>query len=75
MDDIENMSFEECLKMLEAKVKELETGNKDLDESIRIYEDAIALRKRCRKILDESEMRVQKLIETAEGVKREEFKV
>ena len=40
MSDKEN-TFEENLAELEALVKKLEAGNLDLDESLKIYEDAI----------------------------------
>ena len=66
-------TFEESLKALEELVKELETGNLDLDKSLEIYERAIVLRDKCRKILDESERRVQKIMETSEGVVREDL--
>jgi len=66
-------TFEESLKALEELVKELETGNLDLDKSLEIYERAIILRDKCRKILDESERRVQKIMETSEGVVREDL--
>lgn len=73
--DIGEMTIEECLVALEAKVKELEAGNKDLNESLRIYEEAIELRKRCREFLDESERKVQKLMETAGSVEKKDFKL
>lgn len=68
-------TFEENLKELEEKVRRLEAGNLDLDESLKIYEEAIVLRERCRKFLEESERKVQKLMETAQGVTKEEFKI
>ena len=74
MTEKEN-TFEENLAQLEELVKKLEAGNLDLDESLKIYEDAIVLRERCRKFLEESERKVQKLMETAQGVKKEEFTV
>jgi exodeoxyribonuclease VII small subunit len=67
------MSFEESLKMLEQLVNELENGNLELDKALEIYEKAIVLRERCRKILDESDRKVQKLIETSEGARKEDF--
>ena len=66
-------TFEESLKALEELVKELETGNLDLDKSLEIYERAIVLRDKCRKILDESERRVQKIMETSDGIVREDL--
>ena len=74
MTDKEN-TFEENLAQLEELVRKLEAGNLDLDESLKIYEDAIVLRERCRKFLEESERKVEKLMETAQGVKKEEFSV
>ena len=74
MTEKEN-TFEENLAQLEELVRKLEAGNLDLDESLKIYEDAIVLRERCRKFLEESERKVEKLMETAQGVKKEEFTV
>ena len=74
MSEKEN-TFEENLAQLEELVRKLEAGNLDLDESLKIYEDAIELREKCRKFLEESERKVQKLMETAQGVKKEEFTV
>jgi len=64
-------TFEENLKALEELVKELENGNLDLDKSLEIYEKAIVLRDKCRKFLDESERRVQKIMETSDGIIKE----
>ena len=74
MSEKEN-TFEENLALLEELVRKLEAGNLDLDESLKIYEDAIVLREKCRKFLEESERKVQKLMETAQGVKKEDFKI
>jgi len=71
--ETEEMTFEESLKTLERLVNELENGNLDLDKALEIYEKAILLRDRCKKILDESDRRVQKMIETSEGAKKENF--
>ncbi|MCL1979193.1 MAG: exodeoxyribonuclease VII small subunit [Methanomassiliicoccaceae archaeon] len=69
----EEMTFEESLKMLEQLVNELENGNLELDKALEIYEKAILLRDRCKKILDECDRKVQKMIETSEGIKKEDF--
>ena len=68
-------TFEENLKELEALVKRLEDGELELDESLKIYEQAIEIRERCRKFLEESERKVQILMETAQGVRKDEFTV
>lgn len=73
-EDVEKLSFEESMTKLEALVKKLEGGQLDLDESLSVYESAVALREHCRKILDESDRKVQTIMETASGEKREDFK-
>lgn len=69
----ERRTFEDDLRELEELVKRLEEGRLDLDESLKVYENAIMLRDRCRRFLDESERRVQKLMETSEGVVKEDL--
>ena len=71
----EEMTFEESLNKLNELVDKLENSGLDLDENIRIYEQAVVLRDRCRTILAESERKVQKPMETAEGLKTEQFSV
>jgi exodeoxyribonuclease VII small subunit len=71
----EEMTFEESLNKLNELVDKLENSGLDLDENIRIYEQAVVLRDRYRAILEESERKVQKLMETAEGLKTEQFSV
>lgn len=72
-EETENMSFEESMKVLEDLVKQLESGELDLDKSLEVYERAVALRDRCRKILDESDRKVQTIMETASGTVRKDF--
>ena len=71
--DVEKLSFEQSMSMLEELVKKLEGGNLDLDESLKVYENAVALREHCRKILDESDRKVQAIMETASGTRKEDF--
>jgi len=71
-EDIE-MTFEESLKKLEELVDMLEKGSLDLDKSLDVYEDAVKLRDRCRKILEASERRVQKIMESSDGVRKEDL--
>ncbi len=72
-DKVKTMSFEESIKTLEDLVKELEAGGIDLDRSIEIYEKAVLLRNHCREILDESERKIQKIMESSGAVKVEDF--
>lgn len=69
------MTFEENLRALEELVDKLENGKLDLDESLKVYAEAISLRDRCRAVLEESQRKVEKLMETAEGTKKEDYRV
>ncbi len=69
------MSFEQSIDALEELVKKLEDGRIDLDESLGIYEQAVALRDHCRTILEDGERRIRKIMETANGVQEEEFDI
>lgn len=71
--DVENMTFEEAMAALEELVKKLEAGGIDLDESLGIYERAVALRNHCKKILDDGQRRIQKIMETPEGIQTSAF--
>ena len=68
----EKLSFEDALAKLEAIVRDVEEGKIGLEDSIRRYEDGVKLLKRCRSILAEAEMKIQKLQATAEGEVRTE---
>jgi len=71
--DIKEMNFEESLKALEELVNMLENGGLDLDKSLDIYENAVKLRDHCRKILEKSERRVQKIMESSDGIQKEDI--
>lgn len=55
-------SFEEKLEELEAIVKELESGNVDLDKAISKYTEAMTLAKDCSDTLKASEEKVNKIL-------------
>lgn len=73
--EVEGMTFEASMEELEKLVQELEQGGTDLDRSLEIYERAVVLRDHCRSILDDGQRRIQKIMETADGVRTEEFDV
>ena len=64
-EEVDKMSFEDSMKTLEDLVKQLESGELDLDKSLEVYERAVVLRDHCKKILDESDRKVQTIMETA----------
>ena len=70
---VENMTFEECMNELNDLVSKLESGELDLDESLKVYERAVKIRERCRSILDDAERKVQTIMASAGGERREDF--
>ena len=58
----EEKRFEEKLSELEVIVKELESGNVDLDNAINKYTEAMKIAGDCSKKLDEAEKAVNKIV-------------
>ena len=56
-------TFDESLKKLEKIVEKLEDGNVNLDDSIKSFEEGVALVKECQKQLSEAEIKIQTLLE------------
>ena len=61
---MEEINFEEAMKKLEQITVELEKGDLSLDESVKKFEEGIKLSKECNKILEDSEKRINILINT-----------
>lgn len=55
---IDELKFEEALAELERIVASLENQTAPLDESITLYENGIALVKRCTQLLDNAQQKV-----------------
>lgn len=70
------LSFEAALSQLEKIVQGLENGSLGLEESIKAYEQGVALRKHCEDKLKDAQLRVEKLSLNAAGQPvREETKL
>ncbi|MGN1324194.1 MAG: exodeoxyribonuclease VII small subunit [Bacilli bacterium] len=69
----EDLSFEEKIKKLESLVKELESGEVNLDDAIDKYTEAMKLAKECNDTLNNISDKVNKIL--LENGKLEEFKV
>ena len=72
---MEQPTFEESLKTLEEKVDALAHGDLPLDRALAVFEEGLALYRRCHAILSDSEQRVTKLVAAAEGLTEEPFPV
>lgn len=55
------ISFEDAIKRLEELVAELENGKAPLGESLKLFEEGIALVAECKNQLDEAEQKVRML--------------
>ena len=62
--------FEDALARLETIVSELEKGDLPLNDSLKIFEEGIKLSKTCLIILDDSERKVEILVQETGGKKR-----
>jgi exodeoxyribonuclease VII small subunit len=65
--DIATLSFELALKELEAIVRQLESGEVPLDESIGLYGRGEALRNHCQARLDAAQARIDKIVQGPDG--------
>jgi exodeoxyribonuclease VII small subunit len=65
--DIAEMSFEQALAELETIVRQLESGEVELERSISIYERGAALRAHCDGKLKDAELKVEKIVQGADG--------
>ena len=68
--DIATLSFEQALQALEAIVRQLESGEVPLDESITLYERGEELRRHCQARLDAAQARIEKIVAGPDGAVR-----
>lgn len=66
------LTFEEALARLEEIVAGLEKGDAALDESLKLYEEAAGLIRRCNTALEAAERRVTILMKGDDGVVHEQ---
>jgi exodeoxyribonuclease VII small subunit len=58
---IEELTYEQAFRELEAVVTALETEKQSLDESMQLFERGQALARRCMDLLDKAELKVRLL--------------
>jgi exodeoxyribonuclease VII small subunit len=56
------LTFEEAMSRLESIVADLESGTFSLEESLKKFEEGIALGKTCREFLQRADVRVRTLM-------------
>lgn len=60
-------TFEEALARLEEIIGELENGELNLEESLKLFEEGIALARHCNAKLDEAQGKVELLLGVDKG--------
>jgi exodeoxyribonuclease VII small subunit len=65
--------FEECLQRLETVVKEMERGDLPLEQSLKLFEEGVALSGSCQKELEEAEGKIEILIKQNGKMQAEAF--
>ncbi|MCH7683009.1 MAG: exodeoxyribonuclease VII small subunit [Gemmatimonadetes bacterium] len=61
------MSFGAELERLEAIVRNLEDSEVDLDEALKLFQEGVKRLKNARKLLQDTELTVKKVIDAADG--------
>jgi len=63
-----DIKFEDALQRLEEIVDRLETGELPLEDSLKVFEEGVALARRCSKYLEEAEKRIELLTKDDSGL-------
>lgn len=64
---IEELTFDAALASLEETVAALEAGGQALEDTIGLYERAVALERQCSRLLSDARLRMEQLVERAGG--------
>jgi exodeoxyribonuclease VII small subunit len=65
--EVKSKSFETQLGALERIVRELERGDLQLEESLKLFEDGVRLSRECQERLNQAERRIEVLLRDSEG--------
>jgi len=66
--EINEVKFDEALGQLEKIIRQLETGNMPLEQSIELYKKGMTLSSECHKKLEKIEAEIVKLVDTAGNI-------
>ena len=56
-------TFEKNLEQLTTVIEKMEQQDVGLEESLKLYEQGIQLTRKCQKIIDEAEQKIEQLME------------
>jgi exodeoxyribonuclease VII small subunit len=62
-----DLKFEDCLARLEQIVASLESGNLPLEDSLKVFEEGVALARQCGRYLEDAERRIEVLAKDDSG--------
>lgn len=68
-----SVQVEKALARLEEIVKSLDASELSLEDSLKLFEEGVKLADSLKKRLEESELRVKKVLESAEGFRVTDF--
>ncbi len=73
-ENAKELNFEKAILELETITRKLESGNLELEESIKLYEEGSKLVKICEKRLADAKLKVEQIVKDENGnVKLETF--
>lgn len=64
---VDDLAYDDAFAELQRVVTTLEAGGRPLEQTITLYERAVALQRRCERLLAEAELRVQQLMAAPGG--------
>jgi exodeoxyribonuclease VII small subunit len=70
---MQDIKFEDALQRLEQIVDQLEAGDLPLEDSLKVFEEGVALARRCAKYLEEAEKRIELLTKDESGLLKVEL--
>jgi exodeoxyribonuclease VII small subunit len=65
--EIAKLSFEDALNELQTLVKSLERGDSKLEDAINAYQRGVDLKRHCEAKLREAQLKVDKIVQDADG--------
>ena len=69
----EGFSLEDKLREIRSLLDQMQSGELDFDENVKLFTQGSQLIEQCRKYLDEAELQVKQLVEGKEGEEEEDF--
>ena len=69
----EGFSLEDKLREIRSLLDNMQTGDLDFDENVKLFTRGTNLIEQCRKYLDEAELQVRQLVEGAAGEEEQSY--